>query len=144
MVAFRDAAFIDDGRSSVYHIAFCLAIILGRGPMGNAQSGLLQVRLFGTVTRRGFIAGSGALAGYALVGADQAHAATTITFVGWQGYDTPLSDYAKANGIVIDATYIGDSNQIISKLTSGGVGTVDIVTPNATYVPLLVKLDTLS
>ena len=71
-----------------------------------------------------------------LAGAGPAQAATTVTFVGWQGYDTPLADYAKANDIVIDATYIGDSNQIISKLTSGGVGTVDIVTPNATYVPL--------
>ena len=73
-----------------------------------------------------------------------ARAATSVNFVGWQGYDTPLSDYAKANDIVFDATYIGDSNQIISKLTSGGVGTVDIVTPNAIYVPLLVKLDTLA
>jgi spermidine/putrescine transport system substrate-binding protein len=105
----------------------------------------LRVRTFGTISRRGFIAGSGAALGLALTGQfNGASAATSVTFVGWQGYDTPLADYAKANGIVIDPTYIGDSNQIISKLTSGGVGTVDIVTPNAVYVPLLVKLNTLS
>src|SRR4051794_23507844 len=112
-----------------------------------SDSGLLQVRLFGSLTRRGFVAGTGALAaGYAVdSGAVRpAQAATTVTFVGWQGYDTPIGDYAKAHDVVIDATYIGDSNQIISKLTSGGVGSVDIVTPNATYVPLLVKLDTLA
>jgi len=89
---------------------------------------------------------SGAAAGLIAsgLGGRGAQAATTVTFVGWQGYDTPLAEYAKANDIVIEATYIGDSNQIISKLTSGGIGTVDIVTPNATYVPLLVKLDTLA
>jgi putative spermidine/putrescine transport system substrate-binding protein/spermidine/putrescine transport system substrate-binding protein len=108
------------------------------------QGGLRRVRVFGTMTRRGFMAGT---AGVGLVAASggfmKAHAATNVTFVGWQGYDTPLADYAAAHDAVIDATYIGDSNQIISKLQSGGVGTVDIVTPNATYVPLLVKLDTL-
>jgi spermidine/putrescine transport system substrate-binding protein len=112
-----------------------------------SDSGLLQVRLFGSLTRRGFVAGTGALAAGYAVGSGAvrpAQAATTVTFVGWQGYDTPIGDYAKAHDVVIDATYIGDSNQIISKLTSGGVGSVDIVTPNATYVPLLVKLDTLA
>jgi len=109
-------------------------------------TGLLRFRSFGTISRRGFIAGSGAAIGMGLVGGSigPALASTTVTFVGWQGYDVPLADYAKAHDIVIDPTYIGDSNQIISKLNSGGVGTVDIVTPNATYVPVLVKLNTLS
>src|SRR5687767_6748661 len=100
-----------------------------------SEHGVLRVRTFGTMTRRGFVAGSGAALGLALGGLPLAgaRAATSVNFVGWQGYDTPLSDYAKANDIVFDATYIGDSNQIISKLTSGGVGTVDIVTPNAIY-----------
>lgn len=112
----------------------------------HAEAGLLRIRSYGTVSRRGFVIGSGAAAAFALSGApfDPASAATSVNFVGWQGYDTPLSEYAKANNIVFDSTYIGDSNQIISKLTSGGVGTVDIVTPNAIYVPLLVKLDTLA
>jgi spermidine/putrescine transport system substrate-binding protein len=114
--------------------------------LDKTEGGLVRMRMFGTITRRGFIAGSGAAAGLALAGGwpRPAAAATNITFVGWQGYDTPLADYAKQHDIVIDATYIGDSNQIISKLTSGGVGSVDIVTPNATYVPLLVTLGTLA
>jgi spermidine/putrescine transport system substrate-binding protein len=111
-----------------------------------SQSGLVRARVFGSMTRRGFVAGSGAVSVLVLGGVPlhSARAATTVTFVGWQGYDTPLAEYAKQNDIVIDATYIGDSNQIISKLTSGAVGTVDLVTPNAPYVPLLVKLDTLA
>jgi spermidine/putrescine-binding protein len=110
------------------------------------EHGLLRVRTLGTLSRRGFMAGAGAALGTAFSGLPigKASAATSVTFVGWQGYDTPLADYAKAHDIVVDATYIGDSNQIISKLTSGGVGSVDIVTPNAIYVPLLVKLNTLS
>jgi spermidine/putrescine-binding protein len=111
----------------------------------NAGSGLVRMRTFGTVSRRGFIAGSGALMGTALSGGfDTAEAATNVTFVGWQGYDTPFADYAKAHDIVIDATYIGDSQQIISKLTSGGIGSVDLVTPNVIWTPLMVKLGLLT
>jgi len=48
----------------------------------------------------------------------------------------PLEAYLKAAQLAHDSTYIGDSNQIISKLTSGGRRPIDLVTPNVTYVPL--------
>lgn len=109
------------------------------------NSGLLRIRTFGSMTRRGFVAGSGAVLGGAMLGGiTPAHATTNVTFVGWQGYDTPFAEYAKEHDIVIDATYIGDSQQIISKLSTGGMGSVDLVTPNVIWVPLMVKLGLLS
>ena len=111
--------------------------------IGHDNSGLRRLRFFGTIDRRGFLIGGAAALAVAGMPA-RADAATTVTLVGWEGYDKPLEAYLKQNDITLDPTYIGDSNQIISKLTSGGVGTVDMVTPNVTYVPLLVKLDTLA
>jgi spermidine/putrescine-binding protein len=112
--------------------------------MHHTDYGLLRVRMTGLINRRGFLASAGAVVGATLVGRSPAAAATTVTLVGWEGYDKPLEGYLKQNNITLDSTYIGDSNQIISKLTSGGVGRIDLVTPNVTYVPLLVKLDTLA
>lgn len=113
--------------------------------MRYGRCGLVRARLFGSMDRRGFlVASSSALLLGASGGMRSAKAATTVTLVGWEGYDKPLEAYLKANSITLDPTYIGDSNQIISKLTSGGVGRVDLVTPNVTYVPLLVKLNTLA
>jgi spermidine/putrescine-binding protein len=112
--------------------------------MHHTDHGLLRVRMTGLINRRGFLASAGAVVGATLVGRLPAAAATTVTLVGWEGYDKPLEGYLKQNNITLDSTYIGDSNQIISKLTSGGVGRIDLVTPNVTYVPLLVKLDTLA
>jgi len=112
--------------------------------MSPASHGLMGMRLTGMIDRRGFLAGAGALACLALAGRSPVAAATSVTLVGWEGYDKPLEAYLKQHNIALDSTYIGDSNQIISKLTSGGVGRNDLVTPNVTYVPLLVKLDTLA
>jgi hypothetical protein len=104
--------------------------------MQQENCGLVTARVFGSIHRRGFlISSSSALLLGAVGGVRSAAAATTVTLVGWEGYDKPLEGYLKANNITLDPTYIGDSNQIISKLTSGGVGRVDLVTPNVTYVP---------
>ncbi len=109
------------------------------------RCGLVSARLFGSMDRRGFLLASSSVLLLGVAGAMRSvKSATTVTLVGWEGYDKPLEGYLKANNITLDPTYIGDSNQIISKLTSGGVGRVDLVTPNVTYVPLLVKLNTLA
>jgi spermidine/putrescine-binding protein len=109
------------------------------------RCGLVSARLFGSMDRRGFLLASSSALLLGVAGAMRSvKSATTVTLVGWEGYDKPLEGYLKANNITLDPTYIGDSNQIISKLTSGGVGRVDLVTPNVTYVPLLVKLNTLA
>ena len=69
-------------------------------------------------------------------------AATTVNFLGWQGYDDPITfdDFTKTKDIALNTTYIGNNDEIITKLRSGGLGQIDIVTPYMGYIPLLAKL----
>ncbi|HYM98512.1 MAG TPA: extracellular solute-binding protein, partial [Aestuariivirgaceae bacterium] len=91
-----------------------------------------------TVLKSGFAAA--AAAGLIPV---RAHAASTVTFLGWQGYDDPITfdDFTKTKEITLNTTYIGNNDEIVTKLRSGGIGQIDIVTPYMGYIPLLVKLD---
>jgi spermidine/putrescine transport system substrate-binding protein len=50
-----------------------------------------------------------------------------------------VEDFAKNQGLNLATTYIGNNDEIISKLTAGGLGQVDIVTAYMGYVPLLAK-----
>jgi spermidine/putrescine transport system substrate-binding protein len=98
---------------------------------------------FGTsFSRRVIIKGAAATAAATLL-PGAAQAATSVTFVGWQGYDDPVTfdDYLKSKDYALNTTYIGNNDEIITKLRSGGVGQIDIVTPYMGYIPLLVKLD---
>ena len=52
-----------------------------------------------------------------------------------------VDDFLKKNDITLETTYIGNNDEIVTKLTAGGVGSIDIVTPYMGYVPLLVALD---
>jgi spermidine/putrescine-binding protein len=104
-------------------------------------NGLICLRSFGRVSRRGFlqgIAGLGALAVGSALPSQRANAATSLRFVGFQEYDTALAEYMKAHDITMDATYIGGTTEILAKLSAGGVGSIDLVTPYMGYVPLLV------
>ena len=67
--------------------------------------------------------------------------ADDVVFLGWQGYDQPLfiDDFMDREGIQLSTTYIGNNDEIVTKLSAGGVGNVDIVTPYMGYVPLLVR-----
>ncbi len=62
-----------------------------------------------------------------------------MTFLGWQGYDEGLSagDFLDSNDITLNTTYIGNNDEIIAKLSAGGIGQVDIVTPYMGYIPLM-------
>ncbi len=73
----------------------------------------------------------------------RAMAASSVNFLGWQGYDDPVifDDFAKSKGITLNTTYIGNNDEILTKLRTGGVGQIDIVTPYMGYIPLLAKLD---
>lgn len=73
----------------------------------------------------------------------RALAASTVNFLGWQGYDDPVvfDDFAKSKDITLNTTYIGNNDEIITKLRSGGIGQIDIITPYMGYIPLLAKLD---
>ncbi len=79
----------------------------------NSTDGVLRLRTFGRVTRRGFLQGAAAVGGLAMAGlpAGRASAATSVRFVGFQEYDTALADYMKAHDITMDATYIGTARK---------------------------------
>ena len=108
-----------------------------------SESGLIRVRSVMPVTRRGFNAGLLAAAGAAAtlgLGSRRAFA-SDVVFLGWQGYDEALyvDDFMDREGIQLATTYIGNNDEIVTKLRAGGVGTVDIVTPYMGYVPLLAQ-----
>ena len=73
--------------------------------------------------------------------AHRAQADEAAVFVGWQGYDEPLfvDDMLANDGITLETTYIGNNDEIVTKLQTGGIGTVDVVTPYMGYVPLLAE-----
>lgn len=106
-----------------------------------SKSGLIRMRTMAPVTRRGFNAGLLAAAGMAAMGVGMRSArAGDVVFLGWQGYDEALfvGDFMDREGISLATTYIGNNDEIVTKLRAGGVGTIDIVTPYMGYVPLLV------
>jgi spermidine/putrescine transport system substrate-binding protein len=100
--------------------------------------------------RRDFLARQGlflaALAGAGLLpplaGRPMAHAQSanvTLKFLGWQGYDdqkamAPLS----AQGLTLDAQYVTGNAEIVTKLRSGGVGSIDVVTPGISAIKPLI------
>ena len=104
---------------------------------------LIRVRSMFSVSRRqamqGF-AGLGAATAAAPFGRF-ARADETAVFLGWQGYDEALfvDDMMASAGITLDTTYIGNNDEIVTKLQTGGLGTVDVVTPYMGYVPLLAE-----
>jgi spermidine/putrescine-binding protein len=105
------------------------------------RNGLVRLRSFGHVSRRGFLqgaAGVGALSAAASLPRRRAAAAASVRFLGFQEYETALGDYMKAHAITMESTYIGGSAEILARLSAGGVGSIDLVTPYLGYVPLLV------
>ena len=105
------------------------------------RNGLIRLRSFAHVSRRGFLqgaAGLGALTAVASLSGRRADAAASVRFLGFPEYDTALSDYRKVHAITMESTFVGSSAAILARLSAGGVGSIDLVTPYMGYVPLLV------
>jgi spermidine/putrescine transport system substrate-binding protein len=84
------------------------------------------------LSRRNFakgLAGTGMLAAAGLP-ARHAAAKTTITWMGWQGYETPITSgtFLADNDIDFQPTFIGSNEEIITKLQAGGIGNTDLIT----------------
>lgn len=97
----------------------------------DSGNGLHRVRTYLPVTRRGMLKGMAAAGGLAAFGVPAAsRAATTLTFVGWEGYDTFLEagDYPANNGLLLQKTYISNADEVITKLRLGSAQ-VDVCTP---------------
>lgn len=90
-------------------------------------------------SRRRFL--KGVAAGAATIGlagrVRQASAATDLVMLCWQGYDEPLRQgaFLKDKGIQIQATYLANNDEILTKLGAGQ--RIDIVTPYMGYVPVM-------
>jgi spermidine/putrescine-binding protein len=97
--------------------------------------------LFAAMTdRRKFLAASAALAGAMALPGGAALAATTLNWVGWQGYDEPLKvgAFLADNDITLATTYINTNEEIITRLQAGGAGQVDLITIYYGHIPILV------
>ena len=95
------------------------------------------------LSRRGFLAGSaalGALAGLSL-GSRPAWAKTTMTWMGWQGYETPIKSgtFLADNDIDFQPTFIASNEEIITKLQAGGIGKTDLITMYFGYLPIMAE-----
>jgi spermidine/putrescine-binding protein len=95
------------------------------------------------LSRRNFakgLAGAGLLAATGLP-ARRAEAKTTITWMGWQGYETPITSgtFLADNDIDFQPTYIASNEEIITKLQAGGVGNTDLITMYFGYLPLMAE-----
>lgn len=116
--------------------------------MNHDEDGFLDART--TRARLLQLAGMGA-AGAALTSlAPSAEAAGTGTvhFLGWQGYDDKKAVApAVKKGIKLSVEYITNNDEIVTKLRSGGTGSIDVVTPYFGYIKpladaaLIVPLD---
>jgi spermidine/putrescine transport system substrate-binding protein len=67
-----------------------------------------------------------------------------VRMLGWQGYDDKKgrAPFEKAGG-KLQVTYIGNNDEILTKLRGGALGTYDVVTPSAGFLPALVQADLL-
>jgi spermidine/putrescine transport system substrate-binding protein len=92
------------------------------------------------LSRRRFMGGVAAAAGLGLA-ARQAAAATTITWMGWQGYETPIKSgtFLADNDIDFQPTFIGSNEEIITKLQAGAIGQTDLITMYFGYLPLMAE-----
>ena len=69
----------------------------------------------------------------------------TVDYLSWEGYDIPdqLKAWREANGIKVNATYIGNHDEIQAKIAAGG-GSYDVITYYQGYKPLYAELGILS
>jgi spermidine/putrescine transport system substrate-binding protein len=96
-----------------------------------------------SLSRRGLLQGAAVLGAFAATGLmpRRARAATTMTWMGWQGYETPIKagTFLKDNDIDFQPTFISSNEEIITKLQAGGTGKTDLITMYFGYLPLMAE-----
>ena len=105
----------------------------------NSNSALVQLSARSALSRRQAMIGAAALSGVAAIGARPAFAKTTMTWMGWQGYETPIlsGSFVADNDIDFQPTFISSNEEIITKLQAGGLGKTDLITMYFGYLPLM-------
>ena len=110
--------------------------------VNSQRDAVLELSRLSSISRRSLLQGAMALGA---VGAGlnirPAHAATTMTWMGWQGYETPIKagTFLKDNDIDFQPTFISSNEEIITKLQAGGIGKTDIITMYFGYLPLMAE-----
>jgi spermidine/putrescine-binding protein len=102
---------------------------------------LAQLSARSALSRRQALIGAGALGAAAAFGARPAFAKTTMTWMGWQGYETPIlsGSFVADNDIDFQPTFISSNEEIITKLQAGGIGKTDLITMYFGYLPLMAE-----
>ncbi|MDZ4736726.1 MAG: extracellular solute-binding protein [Rhodospirillaceae bacterium] len=112
--------------------------VLRQGP-----GGLVRMRGLSPLSRRAFSGGLlGGAAAAAMLPGRIARADTAVNFMGWQGYEEGFAagGFLEANGYSLNNTYMNDNNQIIATATAGGMGNMDIATPDHGYTPVMAEI----
>jgi spermidine/putrescine transport system substrate-binding protein len=105
------------------------------------RRGIACIRSTGPISRRRF--GGGLLAaGTAAVLGRRALAAAEVKFMGWQSYEEGFGagEFLTRNDIRLNPTYMNDNNQLIATATGGGIGNMDIITPDTSYTPMMAEI----
>jgi spermidine/putrescine transport system substrate-binding protein len=95
------------------------------------------------ISRRGLMGGAAALGAIAGLGLQTrpAAASTTMTWMGWQGYETPIKsgNFLAENDIDFQPTFVASNEEIITKLQAGGIGKTDLITMYFGYLPIMAE-----
>lgn len=64
-----------------------------------------------------------------------------LNILGWEGYDEPdvFQPLYDATGLVVNSTYIGNNDEVISKYKAGGPGIYDIGNINSRYLKPMIE-----
>jgi spermidine/putrescine transport system substrate-binding protein len=64
-----------------------------------------------------------------------------VNYLGWEGYDDPevFKDFNAENKIVVNSTYIGSNDELITKFKAGGPGVYDIGNLNSRYLNVMIQ-----
>ncbi|MCJ7623408.1 MAG: extracellular solute-binding protein [Anaerolineaceae bacterium] len=62
-----------------------------------------------------------------------------VNYLGWEGYELPeaFQSFYDEYGVVLNTTYIGSNDEVITKMKAGGPGTYDVGDINARYFNLM-------
>lgn len=106
-----------------------------------AASALAELSARSAFSRRHVLAGVAAAGATAAFGMRPAYAKTTMTWMGWQGYETPIlsGTFLADNDIDFQPTFISSNEEIITKLQAGGIGKTDLITMYFGYLPLMAE-----
>lgn len=101
--------------------------------VGAVGIGIVAVRTFGVRSQLAFAGG----------GKAKEKKVRTVNMLCWEGYDFPdqFKDLKTEHKFEVSGTYIGNNDEIFSKIKAGGYGTYDVTTPFMWTVTQLMNND---